>query len=50
MVEKIYATESRYGHRFADVRLLLPDREITLDCKIMLDTLVSDDASMSREV
>jgi len=50
MVEKIYSTESRYGHRFADVRLLLPDREITLDCKIMLDTLVSDDASMSREV
>ncbi len=42
LVEKVYCTETRYGHRFADVRLHLPDRDIELDCKIILDTLASD--------
>lgn len=47
-VERVYGVESRFGHRFADVRLRLADRDLTLDCKIMLDTLTSDDAAMSR--
>lgn len=49
VVVKVYGTERRYGCRFADVKLYLPDRDVELDCKIMLDTLVSESASMSRE-
>lgn len=41
-VSRIIATEERYGLRWADVELTLPDRDITLNCKIMLDTLLSD--------
>ena len=41
-VERIIATEERYGMRFADVTLRLPDRDISFDCKIMLDTLTTD--------
>lgn len=41
-VNHIYGTETKYGLRFADVRLTLPDRDIDLDCKIMLDALTSD--------
>lgn len=48
-VVKVYGTERKYGCRFADVKLYLPDRDVELDCKIMLDTLVSESASMSRE-
>lgn len=47
-VEKVYGSETKHGLRFADVKLKLVDREITFDCKIMLDTLVSDDATLSR--
>lgn len=49
IVEKVYATETRYNLRFADVALRLPDRDITLDCKIILDTLYSDFPALSRE-
>ncbi len=45
-VEQIYGTETKYGFRFADVRLRLPDRDIDFDCKILLDTLTSDAASL----
>lgn len=48
-VERVYGTESKYGIRFADVRLRLIDRDIDFDCKIMLDTLTADEATMSRE-
>lgn len=47
-VEKVYGTEMKYGLRFADVRLRLIDRDTNLDCKIMLDTLVSDEATLPR--
>lgn len=42
IVSRIISTESRYGLRWADVELLLPDRDISLVCKIMLDTLLSE--------
>lgn len=46
VVEHIYQTETKYGCRFADVNLLLPDRDISFDCKILLDTLNSEFASL----
>lgn len=49
IIEKIHATETKYGLRFADVKLRLVDRDFTIDCKIMLDTLGSNDATLSRE-
>lgn len=49
VVEKVYGTEYRYDMHFADVRLNMPDRDITFDCKIMLDTLVSDEAAVKRQ-
>ncbi len=49
VVEKVYGTETRYGRRFADVCLRLTDRDVAVECKIMLDTLTSDDASLSSQ-
>lgn len=49
VVTSVNSTETRYGFRFADVTLRLSDRDIELDCKIILDTLVSDYPSLSRE-
>lgn len=49
VVEKVIGTETRYGFRFADVKLRLPDRDMSIDCKIILDTLVNDAATMSRQ-
>lgn len=49
IVDAIYGTEERYGFRFADVNLRLPDRDLAFDCKILLDTLVSDTASLAPE-
>lgn len=46
VVESILATESRYGFRFADVRLSLPDRNLSFECKILLDTLLSPHPSL----
>ena len=48
VVDKVYGTEFRYGHRFADVRLTLPDRDISFDCKIILSTLLSDMPSLTN--
>ena len=48
-VEKIIATEERYGLRFADVGLRLPDRDISFECKIMLDTLTSDSPALEPQ-
>lgn len=47
-VESITGTEERYGLRFADVRLRLPDRDLSLDCKIMLDTLTGDAPALEQ--
>ena len=49
IVDAIYGTEEKYGFRFADVNLRLPDRDLSFDCKILLDTLVSDTASREPE-
>ncbi|MCM1505251.1 MAG: AAA family ATPase [Muribaculum sp.] len=49
VVEKVYGTEYRYDMHFADVRLRMPDRDVTFDCKIMLDTLTSDEAALRRQ-
>ncbi len=48
-IMKVYGTEMKYGFRFADVRLQLPDREMELDAKILLNTLISDAPSLSSE-
>ncbi|MCH5325728.1 MAG: AAA family ATPase [Duncaniella sp.] len=49
IVEAIHATEERYGFRFAIVTLFLPDREVEVKCRIFLDTLTDEGASLSRE-
>lgn len=48
-VEYIYGTEEKYGFRFADVRLRLPDRDISIECKILLDTLISESPSLPHD-
>lgn len=49
-VESVYGVEEKYGLRFADVRLSLTDRGgIEFDCKIMLDSLLSDAVSLEPE-
>lgn len=53
-VEKVYGTETRFGHRYADVRISLPspaepEKVIELDMKILLDTLTSEEAAMNRQ-
>lgn len=47
VVRAINGTEERYGYRFADVRLWLPDSDAEVDCKIFLDTLTDEGASIS---
>lgn len=42
VIESIHGLESRYGLRFADVTITLPDRDAVVDCKIILDALVTD--------
>lgn len=49
VVDAIRGVESRFGLRFADVTLLLPERDMTIDCKIILDTLTSDQPALPAE-
>lgn len=49
VVEQVYGTELRYGLRFADVALHMPDRNVTFDTKIILDSLYIEEASMGRQ-
>ncbi len=49
IVEAIHATEERYGLRFAIVTLRLPDRDVEVKCRIFLDTLTDENASLPRE-
>ncbi len=49
VVNHVYGSEEKYGFRFADVRLTLPDRDIELDCKILLDTLTSESPGLESE-
>ncbi|MCM1483434.1 MAG: AAA family ATPase [Muribaculaceae bacterium] len=49
-VERVYGVDEKYGLRFADVSISLPDRGgVTLDCKVMLDTLTSDYATLPSD-
>ncbi|MDY3858051.1 MAG: ATP-binding domain-containing protein, partial [Muribaculaceae bacterium] len=54
VVEEIYSTELRGAITFADVRLFLPDRQVSLDAKINLEALASESAALppaiTREV
>ncbi len=47
IVQDIRGVEERYGYRFANVRLWLPDSDAKVDCKIFLDTLTDEGASVS---
>ena len=48
-VTRVIATEYRYGIPFADVELSMPDRDdVSFQAKIMLSTLCTDTASISR--
>lgn len=49
VVSAINSTEEKYGFRFANVTLHLPDRDVEVDCRIFLDTLIDESASLSRE-
>lgn len=49
VVERIYGTENRYGFRFADVTLRLADRDVSFDCKLLLDTLTSDAPALEAD-
>ncbi len=48
-VKRVHRTEEMYGFRFADVTISLLDYELELEVKILLDTLHSKTASLSRE-
>lgn len=41
-VGRILGMEQKYGLRFANVVLTFPDRDVEVECKIMLDALTSD--------
>lgn len=41
-VVRVHESEYKYGYRFADVRLSFPDKDVEIDCKILLDTLYSE--------
>ena len=49
IVSAIHSTEEKHGFRFANVTLTLPDRDVDVPCRICLDTLTDESASISRE-
>lgn len=49
IVDKIYGTEIRGLLRFADVSLTFPDRDLSFDAKIILNTLNSETAGLNPE-
>ncbi len=49
-VDRVVCTEMRYGLRFADVELSMPDRgSAAFPAKIMLETLTAETAGMSQD-
>ncbi len=49
-VDRVVGTEMRYGLRFADVELSMPDRgSAAFPAKIMLETLTAETAGMSQD-
>ncbi|WP_300859233.1 AAA family ATPase [uncultured Duncaniella sp.] len=49
VVAAVHGTEEKYGFRFANVTLNLPDRDVDVECRIFLDTLTDESASLPRE-
>ncbi len=49
IVAAIHGTEEKYGLRFADVTLTLADRDVDVECKIVLDTLTGEGPSLDTE-
>ena len=50
IVERIRKYEERYGFRFANVEVRFPDYgDLSLDVKILMDTLTSESASLTYE-
>lgn len=49
IVSRIYGTEIRGYLRFADVALTFPDRDLTFDCKLILNSLDSETAGLNPE-
>ena len=49
VIKRVYRYEEIYGFRFADVCIFLPDYDLEMDVKIILDTLRSETPSLSRE-
>ena len=49
-VARVKSTETRYGLRFADVELIMPDRGNTvIEAKLMLETLKTETAGMTQD-
>lgn len=49
VVERVLGTEDKYGFRFSDVELSMPDSEVRLTAKVMLDTLYNETANVSQD-
>ena len=49
VVTAIHSVEERYGFRFANITLNLPDRDTDVECRIFLDTLTDESSSIDRE-
>lgn len=48
-IERVHGVEEKYGFRFADVTMSVPETEIAFDAKIMLDSLACENASIPHE-
>lgn len=48
-VTRVHGTEERYGFRFADVALLFADRDVELECKVLLDCLTADSPALTAD-
>lgn len=49
-VRRVRKRYEMYGFRFADVTVFLPDYDLELDVRILLDTLQTDTPSLSKEL
>lgn len=49
IVTGIWGYEKKHGFEFANIMLRLPDRDVEMRCKIFLETLNDENASLSRE-
>ena len=49
IVRRIHGMEEKYGFRFAMVTLWMPDNDVEVDCRIFLQTLTDESASVSAQ-